>query len=311
MEIGYSGYEETSFLQGDGVRSRFAVRIGNPVGEVLYRSDSNRRYMHNFTVYNENDYIAFVGLELAEKWAKNMQIMYDSDGVLDKDTVARSLVLAKEMVVPYHIDEENLRMATEILVAHWAYGEEFGRIICLSDDEMRRIRAKAEVQTLLDGHYGQVLENQKINFSSSMTEKYWNFKSFSCDVVDRDCFDLAGDWIKVAQLFMQKIGETELTEDILYESALLVRQHNPLAKTAFSSNVLKIRDDYYNRTVQAMICCWDRGEDVGRIHSTDNTSIAKIRKFPSRDNAFKCYMRDKSPSILHYAVGRLIAKIHE
>ena len=311
MEINSVMSEETSFLQGGGVRS---YRNGKYVhaGRIVYRSDSVQNFMQNFTRYNEDDYIAFVGLELAKNWAANMQVvrMFSSES-LSKESIYNCLEAAKVTIAPYHAEEENVKMAKEILIAHWAYGKEFAKADGFDEQDVERIQAKADMQAILHKNYEDALESEEIEFSTPLMEKYWNFKSSNCDVADKDCCALAGDWIKAAQLFMKAENSKELTEDILYESALQVREHNPLAKTTYDGNVLKIRDDYYNRVVQVMICCWKQGEEVGKIHSTDNTSIAKIRKFPVKDRSFKNYMRGRGSVVWQYAIEKLYSKIYE
>ena len=312
MEISSVVREETSFLQGGDVRSQYGQNIGVSNKRIVYRSDSAREFMEKYTEYNEDDYIAFVSAKLAEKWAENMQAMRKFSGDdLNKDTVDWALKAAKITVAPCHVEGENIKVAKEILVANWAHGGEFAKIAGFDEGDIRRIRAKADVHAMLHEDYRKNLDNEKIDFASPLMEKYWNFKANGCDAADKDCFALAEDWIKTAQLFIRASGDNELTEDILYESALQVRQHNPLAKNSYDENVLKIRDDYYNRVVQAMICCWKQGENVGKIHSTDNVSIAKIRKFPVKDSSFKCYMKGKGYVFLQYALDRVRTKIHQ
>jgi len=312
MEVSSSVYEETSFFQGAVVRSYNGKNVWLPSGRIAYCSESSRSFMQKFTEYNEDDYIAFVGLKLAEKWALNMQTVRRFSGDdLSKDVIESSLNAAKITITPYHVEEENVNVAKEILIAHWAYGNEFAKAEGLDEQDVRRIQGKATVQTMLHENYTKSLKDEKIDFSTPLMEKYWNFKAVGGDVIDKDCFDLASDWIKVAQLFMKATGDKELTEDILYESALQVRKHNTLLKTENDSNVLKIRDDYYNRVVQAMICCWKQGENVGKIHSTDDANIAKIRRFPVRDSSFKCYMKGRGSVLWQYAVEKVRAKIRE
>jgi hypothetical protein len=315
MEINAAYCGETVLLTEE-TRPNNALSAKSNLGseKMLYRSESDRNFIRDFICQKNDDYIACIGFKLAEKWAENMQLMMKSqtgENQLDAEKVAKSLEMAKERIAPCYISQENTAVAKAALVAHWVYGEEFGELVDFKSEEIQQIRGIAEVQVMLHKNYETALMNEKISFDSPIAARYWDFKINGCDVIDKDCFALAGDWIKVSQLLMKAAKVPYLSDNILYESGLLVRRYNPLAMTSDTDNILKIRGDYYQKVVQAMICCWDKGKEVGRIHSTDDKNVAAIRHFPYKDSSFMLYAKRKRAGLLGYFVDKLAAKVNE
>lgn len=282
------------------------------LADIRYRSDSGHCFMKSFLFYND-DYIAVVGYNLAEKWLQNMQfLLYDKNEKFDQQLILKAKNMAKESLKPRYVAEENVALAVKLIISSWNRGREFGEKLNLPSEEIDRIQSHADFSFALHHDYKKVLQSEKIKFSSERAEKYWNFKKNSCDVRYVDAISLAEDWIKITQIYMKLDNTKKISPSLLHESALYVRRHNELAnKMANSNNVLKISDDSYQRVVQMMLCCWEQGENVAQIHSSEDKIAAKIRRFPFKDASFRQYTMWKQKQVLCGFAKRFFEKFRE